>query len=64
LLEGSVKVTSLKTRESRLITPGQQAQLNTNGQIVINKADPDKVMHGKMGISILMEQIQEWLCSY
>src|SRR6188768_533965 len=49
LLEGSVKVTSLKTGESKLITPGQQAQLNTDGQITINKADPDKVMAWKNG---------------
>ena len=49
LLEGSVKVTSLKTRESKLITPGQQAQLNTDGQIAINKADPDKVLAWKNG---------------
>ncbi|HEY5772023.1 MAG TPA: FecR domain-containing protein, partial [Chitinophagaceae bacterium] len=49
LLEGSVKVTSLKTGESKLITPGQQGQLNTNGQIEINKADIDKVMAWKNG---------------
>src|SRR6187455_1313496 len=49
LLEGSVKVTSLKTGESKLITPGQQAQLNTNGQIAIHKADIDKVMAWKNG---------------
>ncbi len=49
LLEGSVKVTSLKTGESKLITPGQQAQLNTDGEIAINKADPDKVMAWKNG---------------
>jgi len=49
LLEGSVKVTSLKTGESKLITPGQQAQLNTKGQIAINKADPDKVIAWKNG---------------
>src|SRR6187431_1992 len=49
LLEGIVKVTSLKTGESKLITPGQQAQLNTDGQITINKADPDKVMAWKNG---------------
>ena len=48
LLEGSVKVTSLKTGESKLITPGQQAQLNTYGQITINKADPDKVKIGQV----------------
>jgi len=49
LLEGSVKVTSLTTHESKLITPGQQAQLNTDGQITIKKADPDKVMAWKNG---------------
>src|SRR6187399_983678 len=42
LLEGSVKVTSLKTGESKLITPGQQAQVNTDGQIAIKKVDLDK----------------------
>ncbi len=49
LLEGSVKVTSFKTGESKLITPGQQAQLNTNGEIAISKADLDKVMAWKNG---------------
>src|SRR6188768_299504 len=49
LLEGSVKVTSLKTGESKLITPGEQAQLNINGQIAISKADPDKVIAWKNG---------------
>ncbi len=49
LLEGSVKVISLKTGESKLITPGQQAQLNANGEIAINKADPDKVIAWKNG---------------
>ena len=50
LLEGSVKVTSLKTKESKLITPGQQAQVNTNGQIaIIKNADLDKVIAWKNG---------------
>src|SRR6188768_1325163 len=49
LLEGRVKVISLKTGESKLITPDQQAQLNTDGQITISKADPDKVMAWKNG---------------
>ena len=49
LLEGSVKVTSLKTGESKLIIPGQQAHVKTDGQITINKADPDKVMAWKNG---------------
>jgi transmembrane sensor len=49
LIEGSVKVTSLKTGESKLIIPGQQAHVKTDGQIAINKADPDKVMAWKNG---------------
>jgi ferric-dicitrate binding protein FerR (iron transport regulator) len=50
LLEGSVKVTGLTTHDSRLISPGQQAQLNTNGQIVIiKKPDLDKVIAWKNG---------------
>src|SRR5688572_11726592 len=49
LVEGSVKVTSLKTQESKLITPGEQAHLNINGQIAVNKADLDKVMAWKNG---------------
>ena len=68
LLEGSVKVTSLKTGESKLITPGQQAQLNTDGQIAINKADPDKVMAWKNGYfnfdgadtRMVMQLISRW----
>jgi ferric-dicitrate binding protein FerR (iron transport regulator) len=68
LLEGSVKVTSLKTGESKLITPGQQAQLNTNGQIAINKADLDKVMAWKNGYfnfdgadtRMVMQLISRW----
>ena len=68
LLEGSVKVTSLKTGESKLITPGQQAQLNTNGEIAISKADPDKVIAWKnwyfnfdgAGTRTVMQFISRW----
>jgi len=68
LLEGRVKVTSLKTGESKLITPGQQAQVNTDGQIEIKKADPDKVMAWKNGYfnfdgadtRIVMQLISRW----
>jgi len=68
LLEGSVKVTSLKTGESKLIIPGQQAQSNTNGQIAISKADLDKVMAWKNGYfnfdgadtRMVMQLISRW----
>src|SRR5688572_10199955 len=69
LLEGSAKVTSLKTRESKLITPGQQARLNSDGQIAISKkVDPDNVMAWKNGYfsldgadtKTLMRSISRW----
>ena len=68
LLEGSVKVTSLKTGESKLITPGQQAQVNTDGQIAIKKVDLDKVMAWKNGYfnvdgadtRMVMQLISRW----
>jgi len=68
LLEGSVKVTSLKTGESTLITPGQEAQLTTDGEIAINKADPDKVIAWKNGYfnfdgadtRMVMQLISRW----
>ena len=69
LLEGSVRVTGLKTNDSRLITPGQQAQLTANGQINIRKqVDIDEVMAWKNGkfifqeadIKSVMRQIERW----
>ena len=69
LLEGSVRVTGLKTNDSRLITPGQQAQLIANGQInVNNQVDISEVMAWKNGkfifqdadIQSIMRQIERW----
>lgn len=51
LLEGSVRVTGLITNDTRLIAPGEQAQLKANGQIYVNKtANIDQVMAWKNGI--------------
>ena len=69
LLEGSVRVTGLKTNDSRLITPGQQAQLTANGQINVKKqVDISEVMAWKNGkfifqdadIQSIMRQIERW----
>ena len=69
LLEGSVRVTSLITHSSSLISPGQQAQLNANGLININSnADVEEVMAWKNGkfifqdldIQSIMRQIGKW----
>ncbi len=51
LLEGSVRVTALATHYTRLIAPGEQAQLKANGQIDLNKTvNIDQVMAWKNGI--------------
>jgi transmembrane sensor len=51
LLEGSVKVTGLVQSNSRIIVRGQQAQLDENGQIEINKqANGEQVIAWKNGI--------------
>lgn len=51
LLEGSVRVTGLETHNTRLITPGQQAQVKADGQIELNKTvNIDQVMAWKNGI--------------
>jgi len=70
LLEGSVKITGLMTNDSRLLSPGQQAQLNSNGQISLNKnPDIEEVMAWKNGkfqfgeaadIATIMRQISRW----
>ncbi len=69
LLEGSVKVTAQATRESKMITPGQQIQLHGNEQLVLN-ANPriDQVMAWKNGylnfenadLPMVMRKIARW----
>ncbi len=70
LLEGSVKVIGLMTKDSRMIAPGQQAQLAANGQINIKKqVDINEIMAWKDGkfqfgesadIATIMRQIGRW----
>jgi ferric-dicitrate binding protein FerR (iron transport regulator) len=76
LLEGKVKVkvsttdSRLPTPDSRLLSPGQQAQLTSSGQILVNKSpDLDEVMAWKNGkfefgeamdINAVMRQLMRW----
>lgn len=73
LLEGVVKVSATgsgrPTKDSRLLSPGEQAQLNSNGQIAIKKnTDIDEVMAWKNGkfifqdadIQSIMRQVEKW----
>ena len=51
LIEGRVKVTGLSISESRIINPGEQAKVNNDGQITINKnADTEQAMAWRNGI--------------
>lgn len=67
LLEGSVNVKS--NGESKIITPGQQTQVNSKGQIALNKEpDIEQVMAWKNGlfnfngesIETVMRQLARW----
>jgi transmembrane sensor len=69
LLEGSVRMTGLATRESKLIVPGEQAQLKKNGQLFVNEnANIEQVMAWKNGIfnfdgadlPIVLRQLSRW----
>ncbi|HKC36823.1 MAG TPA: FecR domain-containing protein, partial [Chitinophagaceae bacterium] len=73
LLEGKVKVTTIgsgvRTNDPRLLSPGQQLQLNINGQITLNtNPDLDQVMAWKNGIfnfdnsdlQMVLRQISRW----
>ncbi len=67
LLEGSVNIKS--NGESKIITPGQQVQINSKGQIALNKEpDMEQVMAWKDGlfnfkgesIENVMRQLARW----
>ncbi len=68
LLEGSVRVTKSSKNETRIITPGQQAQVSNNIKVK-NEVDLDEVMAWKNGkfrfgedtdISSIMSQVSMW----
>ena len=67
LLEGSVKIQNANT--SKMIKPGEQAMLNVEGKIAINRdVDIDEVMAWKNGrfefnghtIDVVMRQLSRW----
>jgi ferric-dicitrate binding protein FerR (iron transport regulator) len=73
LLEGKVKVTAtgsgLPTPDSRLLSPGQQAQLNSKGQVSVNKnVEVQEVVAWKEGlfhfestdIKTILRQFSRW----
>ena len=69
LLEGSVKVTGLIHEDSRIINPGEQAQLNANNQINVNKqANAEQAIAWKNGtfnfdnadLEMALRQIARW----
>lgn len=70
LLEGKVKVSALATHDSRLLSPGQQAQMDSDQQLATsNQVDLEKVMAWKNGkfsfgeamdIESVMRQVSRW----
>jgi len=69
LVEGSVKVLDTATRDARLIRPGEQALLDKDGHIALDRdADVEEVLAWKnglfqftgTGIREVMEQIARW----
>jgi ferric-dicitrate binding protein FerR (iron transport regulator) len=68
LLEGSVKVIRQKTNESKIISPGQQAQLLKSGTIKIEEVDAEETVAWKKGyfhfdhadIKTVMRQLSYW----
>jgi transmembrane sensor len=69
LFEGSVKLTALANQGSQILTPGEQAKLQRNGQISINKnADTEQAMAWKKGVfnfnnsdlEMLFRQLSRW----
>lgn len=66
LLEGSIKI--YKGSKNSVLSPGQQAAVNTNGEIKVAKADINQVMAWKEGrfyfdgadIKTVMRQLSRW----
>lgn len=67
LLEGSVKVSDIMRSESRIIKPGEQAQVSSTIKVV-KDADPESVMAWKNGyfsfhnadLQTIMKQLARW----
>ncbi len=69
LMEGSIKISSHKKDRSVVLIPGQQVQINTNGQISFN-SNPDlqsvmawkenKFMFQNADLYTIMRQLERW----
>lgn len=68
LLEGSVKVLSAKTKNSKILKPGQQSQLASTGNIYLTEVDTEEVIAWKNGmfyfnntdLETIMKQLSRW----
>jgi hypothetical protein len=69
LIEGSVKVAQVATHHTQLIAPGEQAQVNANGNIILNThVDTSEAVAWKNGkfrfdntsLPELMRQLSRW----
>ena len=69
LLEGSVKVSELSHKKSRVIVPGEQAQINASNNIKVNKLpDAEQVIAWKNGafnfsntnLEMALRQLARW----
>ena len=69
LLEGSVKISELSQRKSRLIVPGEQAQINASNSIKVNKLpNAEQVIAWKNGtfnfinsnLEMALRQLARW----
>ena len=69
LLEGSVRVIGLATGDSHIINPGEQAQVDSKGQISVNKnADTKQAIAWKNGtfnfsnvdLAVALRQLSRW----
>ncbi|HEY6504480.1 MAG TPA: FecR domain-containing protein [Chitinophagaceae bacterium] len=69
LLEGKVKVTGLIRRDSRIISPGEQAQLKSDGEIITDKlANAEQFIAWKNGtfnfdsadLEMVLRQLARW----
>ncbi|MCZ4244175.1 FecR family protein [Pedobacter punctiformis] len=68
LIEGSVKLSDLKSKHSNVLKPGEQAVLNASGNLSVIQVNTDKVVAWKNGkfafdnesIEVIMRNLARW----
>lgn len=68
LLEGSVRVSNLLTKDAKMLTPGQQSKLSGNGAIAVREVNAEEVVAWKNGyflfdnedLSAILRTISRW----